>query len=223
MKTRLCNSKCLISPRSHSCFSAVVSILFSGLILFSGTVQAKALDTPHACAPEDLAIFDRQGDGQVGEKVDLEALPRGLYLATVSDMLLEKQSDTNLPNPRVLIRDVPGSKGGEVICNENLEGFGHDFQMSVTGIVKFDTTTNPHGADFTARQFYFYSDKNSQGVVLSHPTFSSPLELRKLVEGRNSVVRFNRLADKSYLMSFTRRKANGVRARLLVHLELVSR
>jgi hypothetical protein len=185
------------------------------------SIDAKTLATPRACAPEDLAMFDRQD----GAGIDLEhvTLPRGLYLATVSDMLLEKQNDSGIPT-RILIREIPGlAKGGEVICNENLEGFGNDFQMSVTGIVKFDTTNNSQGADFTARQFYVFSDKNTQGIVLSHPTFSAPLELRKLIKGHNSVVHFVRLSDKSYLMTFTRRKAGGIRARLLVHLELVPR
>ena len=247
MKTRLIDSKIIATHRSLVQIAALLPFLFTlactsgksdfnfnpaisssngALKAIDQSIDAKVLETPHTCAAEDLAMFDRQEnqkiDQKFGQEVDLETLPRGLYLATVSDMLLEKQNGTGAPT-RILIREIPGGKGGEVVCNENLEGFGHDFQISVTGLVKFDTTSNPQGADFTARQFYVFSEKNTQGIVLSHPTFSAPLELKKLIQGRNSVVHFVHLADKSYLMSFMRRKSGGVRARLLVHLELVSR
>jgi hypothetical protein len=183
-------------------------------------VNAKAVASTAsniACSSEDLAVFDRN-DGEVID-LDRESLPRGLFLATASEMLIEKKTDTG--SARALVREVIGGKGAEITCSEAVEKFGQDFDMVMTGLVKFETTEKSLGSGFVSRQFFFFQDKNGYGVVLSNPKPSAQNnDLKKYLRGGVPVGQLVRMSDRSYLLKYMRER-DGVRARLLVRLELV--
>jgi hypothetical protein len=188
------------------------------------SLGAKAATTTAAavaCSTEELAAFERN-DGEVID-LDRESLPRGLFLATASEMLIEKKSDAGAA--RALIREVIGGKGAEISCSENVEKLGQDFDMVMTGLVKFETTERPLGSGFVSRQFFFFQDKNGYGVVLSNPkptsqSLDQTTDLRKYLRGGVPAGQLVRLSERAYLLRYLRER-DGVRARLLVRLELI--
>lgn len=181
----------------------------------SAAVTAKA-DTS-ACQPEELAAFDKVS----GDEVDLEreSLPRGLYLATVSEMLLEKKGE---PPVRLLVREVPGGKHqGDIVCSENFDRLGELFEMSITGVVKFETVTNPQGAGLTSRQFFMFSNQADNGVVLSNPKLADQNRtFKQVVTSPASAAQLYRLNERHYLLKSVRER-DGVRVRLMIHLEMI--
>lgn len=178
-----------------------------------------------ACAPEELHSFERT---ELGVPIDLEreALPRGLFLAKVSELLIEKRTETQTAaqtTSRLLVREVVGSgRGAEIRCAENVEGFGHDFDVTMTGLVKFETSERPTGSGFVLRQFFFFQDMDGFGVVVSNPKLSSPIfDLKKLIRGGVAPGQLVRTGERSYLIRYVRERENGVRARLVIHLDLI--
>jgi hypothetical protein len=171
-----------------------------------------------ACAAEDLVDFERAE----GEVVDLEheTLPRGIFLATESLMLLEKPAvagKTDAPT-RLLVREMTGEKlDAEIVCSENTERLADGFDISVSGVVKFDTVSTAAGADFTSRQFYVYADKNGRGVVVSNSKLMGrERALKQLIAGGQ----FVRLDDRHFVVK-TSRERDGAKARLQIKLELI--
>lgn len=154
-----------------------------------------------------------------GEPIELGAqeLPRGLFLATMSELLLEKRDESAAV--RLLVREVPGDKRGQIICSENLERLGENFEMSIAGLVKFTTIERPLGDGFVARQFYVYANGDQRGVILSNqrPTITD-MDLRYWMSSGVSEGELRRLDDRTYLMKFIRER-DGVVARLAVQLE----
>lgn len=188
------------------------------LTALSGSEKAKSVGGD-GCVAEELAEFDRVE----GEVVDLErdTLPRGIFLATESEMLLEKPAASDKKpetSARILVREVTGGKrDAEIACSENAERFSEGFEMSISGLVKFDTVANPAGGDFTSRQFYVFADRKGRGVVVSN---SKLLGRERSLKQLLSTGQFIRLDDRHYLVK-TMRERDGSRARLIVRLELI--
>lgn len=200
------------------CTGEKVSPLNNGASEFS--VQ-KALGTSgahEACTSEELLSFER---AELGETISLDhdSLPRGLFLAKDSELLIERKADSSYS--RVLVRETVGSKrGAEIICAENVEGFGTDFDFSMTGLVKFETSERTTGSGFVLRQFFFFQDLMGFGVIVSNPKISSPIfDLRNLIRGGVAPGKLMRTGDRSYILRYVRERENGVRARLVIHLE----
>lgn len=173
-----------------------------------------------ACNPDDVAHFDRVA----GELVDLdrENLPRGLFLATQAEMLIEKKPDAGQSATRVIVREENVGKGAEIVCAEGLERLGADFEIALTGLVKFVTTDKPEGSGFTLRQFFFFQDKDGYGVVLSNPkqlASRTPLDIRKLLRSSPGAPQLFRNGDRAYTLRYLRER-DGVRGQLLVRLEV---
>ncbi len=172
------------------------------------------------CAREDLRWFVSES----GHEVDLEneTLPRALFLASEADLLIEKRTVDGGVS-RVMIREVfGGGRGPEIRCAEKVEGFGSQFGMTMTGLVKFDTLNRPTGSGFALRQFFFYQDHSGYGVVVSNPQLTSPIfDLRKLVRGGVAPGKLIRTGERSYLLRYLRTREDGVRASLLIRLELI--
>jgi len=214
----------------------------SGLILFSALMGCTAEKAGHpsgkanqalvaaksmvgltstvTCNLEDYARFERS----TGDIVDLdrENLPRGLFLATQAEMLIEKKPETGSPATRVIVREENVGKGGEIVCAEGLERLGADFEMALSGLVKFETREKPEGSGFISRQFFFFQDKEGYGVVLSNPKQISgrtPLDLRKILRASPAAPQLYRNGDRSYTLRYSRER-DGVRGQLLVHLEV---
>lgn len=217
------------------------AVPLAGLILFSllmgctpekaGTQASKSGDTlvssksmvgltsTVVCNADDFTRFERPA----GEPVDLdrEALPRGVFLATQAEMLIEKKSDA-APATRVIVREENVGKGGEIVCAEGLERLGTDFEMALSGLVKFETKEKPEGSGFVSRQFFFFQDKDGYGVVLSNPkqlSSRTPVDLRKLLRASPAAPQLYRNNDRSYTLRYARER-DGVRGQLLVHLEV---
>jgi hypothetical protein len=175
-----------------------------------------------SCTSIDLSSFEKPA----GEVIDLnrEALPKGLYLATLSEVFLEKKSEKQIegaPVVRFLAREVAGSRNGEIVCSENIEKVGPDFDLAIMGLVKFDTSRNPNGDDFTARQFYVFSDRSGYGVILSNPEIASKEhDLKKFLNSGMSRGQLVRLSEREYALRMVRER-DGVRVRLSIRLELV--
>lgn len=171
-----------------------------------------------ACTSDDLLSFEKP----TGEVVDLarEVLPKGLYLATLSEVFLEKKAE-GLPSVKFVAREVPGSRNGEIICAENFEKVGPDFDLAIMGLVKFETTKNAMGENFTARQFYVFSDRGGYGVILSNPeVVSKDQDLKRFLNSGMSRGQLVRLSDRDYVLRMSRER-DGVRVRLAIRLELV--
>ena len=180
----------------------------------------KAVDGTGAqaiCHPDEYQNFERVG-GYVVD-LDRDQLPRGLFLASASELLIEKKGE---PHTRVLIREAVGGKGAEIRCAENVDRLGPEFDLTMTGLVKFETAENPLGKGFTLRQFFFFQDRTGFGVVMSNPKLSSPVfDLRKLVRGGLAPGQLVRTGERSYLLRYSREREGGIRARLIVHLDLI--
>ncbi len=169
------------------------------------------------CSPEEINAFERQ-EGEVVD-LDRESLPAGLFLATVSEILVEKRNEMSIS--RMLVREQVGAKAAEIVCAEGTDKFGQDFELSLAGLVKFDTTEKPQGSGFTLRQFYLYQDKSGYGVVLSNPRLNpANAELKKLVKGVFANGQLSRLNENEYVLRYARER-DAVRARLQIRLELV--
>ncbi len=179
--------------------------------------SAKATSRTVSCSAEDLATFDRP-EGEVLD-LDREPLPKGLYLANLSEMLVERKLESGAV-ARLLARELQGSKNGEIICSENMEKLA-PFDLAIMGLVKFDTSVNPAGESFTARQFYVFSDRNGHGVILSNPELGNRgQDLKRFLTTGMARGQFVRLTDRQYLLRFVRER-EGARIRLSIRLELV--
>lgn len=200
------------------------------------------------CRSEDLLPFDRI-DGDIID-LDQENLPRGIYLARVSEMLVEKKNEGQSPS-RILVREINSSqgslavaKGAEVICAENLERFGTDFESSLNGLVKFEvndkSTASSAGGGSIFRQYYFFQDPTGYGVVISntrrplnltaaasnavgvgHQLNVHPLvEAKKLLQEGPSAPQIIRVSDHEYVLKYIRDR-EGARTTLMIHLDLI--
>lgn len=174
-----------------------------------------------ACNAEDFVSFERLE----GEVIDFEreGLPRGLFLATLAEMAIEKKGE---PQPtRLIVRETTGGKGAEVACADGLDRLGTDFEMVITGLVKFDTKEKPEGTGFTSRQFFFFQDKAGYGVVFSNPKHlvsglnRRPLDLRQILRTSPGSPQLVRINDRAYILRYAKER-DGVRGYLLVHLNL---
>jgi hypothetical protein len=177
-----------------------------------------------ACTTEDFAPFEHT-DGEVVD-LDRESLPRGLFLATLAEMAIEKKTEGSSVPARLIVREVSGGKGAEINCADGIERLGSDFEMALTGLVKFETTQKPEGSGFTSRQFFFFQDKDGYGVVLSNPKHligslsrQQPVDLRQILRASPASPQLLRVNDRSYLLKYTRER-DGVRGYLLIHLAL---
>lgn len=174
-----------------------------------------------ACNPEDFATFERVD----GEALDLEreTLPRGLFLATLAEMAIEKKGEP-LPT-RLIVREATAGKGAEIACADGLDRLGNDFEMVLTGLVKFDTKEKPEGSGLTSRQFFFFQDKSGYGVVFSNPKHlvnglnRVPLDLRQILRASPASPQLFRVSDRAYVLKYAKER-EGVRGYLLIHLML---
>lgn len=183
------------------------------------TKSVVGLTAAVACHADDWARFERP----LGEPVDLERenLPRGLFLAALTEMRIEKKAEVGGAT-RVIVREESGGKSAEIVCAEGLGNLGVDFEMALTGLVKFKTTERPEGDDFTSRQFFFFQDKDGYGAVLSNPkqlSSRAPLDLRKLLRASVASPQLFRTSDRSYVLKYSRER-DGIRGQLLVYLEV---
>jgi len=200
------------------------------------SVVAKAV----ACSSEELSRFEAPDVESID--LDRESLPRGLYLATLAEMLLEKKAES--APVRLLVREIPGGKqDAEIICSENVGKLGSAFEMAITGVVKFESGAASQGSSqglsqgtnfqqgmsqgsniitrVTSRQFYVYVKGAEHGVILSNPkTAARSTNLKQALADSGSVGQITKLDERHYLLKFTRER-EGVRARLLVQLELI--
>lgn len=183
-------------------------------------LTTKTLAASGGCGVEDILPFDRTD----GEVIDLthESLPRGLFLGHHSEFLIEKKAEGGVA--RVLVREAVGGKNADVVCADNLEKIPPEgIDISITGLVKFDTTENPLGVNLTHRQFFFYQDKTGFGAILSNPKSTAAavmMDNKKPFNLPGQTVQLIRLADKSYQLKYFRER-DGIRARLIVHFETV--
>lgn len=178
------------------------------------TVQA-------GCSAEDLAAFD-QTEGEAID-ADRDALPRGFFLATSTEVFLEKKAD-GAP-VRLRVREVPGGKmSREIVCSENTDRLESDFEMAITGLVKFDTSMPETGVSYTSRQFHIFSDKNEDksgyGVVVSTPTISARAGSLKQAFPGSSIGQLFRLDERNYLLKFYRER-ESYRLQMIVRLEFI--
>ena len=171
------------------------------------------------CTSDQVAEFEKPE----GELLDLdhEPLVKGLYLASVSQLMMEKRIDGSTDVARLMAREVAGTKIGEILCTENMEKLTGDFDMSITGLIKFDTGVNPNGDSFTARQFYVFSDQRGRGVVLSNPDLGTRAQdLKRFLSTGVARGQFYRLNDRSYMLRFIRERY-GARILLTIRLDLI--
>jgi hypothetical protein len=196
--------------------------------------SAVATKASSGCSADDASLFDRQE----GEIVESDSLPSGLFVASKIELLLEKSELGSPSSPpvdptvatgpvstgaRVIIREVIGSdKGAEIACSEGIEKFGHDFEMSMIGLVKFDTTARAEGSGFIQRQIFFFQNKDGFGAVVSNPGLAiqhaaSPLSLRHILH--RGAATLERLSATTYRLKYTRDR-NGVRAKMVILLDV---
>lgn len=169
------------------------------------------------CSPEDLAAFEIPDSDPID--LDREMLPRGLYLATVSEMILEKKSE-QVPVRLIVRESASGKLNRDVVCAEGVSRLGSDFEMAITGAVKFETGNTTQGGELTLRQFQVFTDKGDYGVVVSTPKAAARgLNLKQAMSG-SAVGQLFKIDDRNYVLRFTREK-DGVRARLQVRLEFI--
>ena len=175
------------------------------------------------CGADEVGAFDRND----GETIDLslDGLPRGLYLARYSELLIEKKSDAGVA--RAIVREAAGGKstGGqsaEFACADGLEKIAPEaIDIALTGLVKFDTSEKQAGSSITQRQFFFFQDKTGFGAVISNPKpLAGQVDLKKLFVAQPANVQMVRMPDHTYVLKYQRER-DGVRARLQVHLDLV--
>lgn len=202
------NFACTNEPRATLNAEATVNAV-------SPESKAKATAT---CAPEMAKSFaDTEG---VFLDLDREALPKGLYLATLSELLLVKKSDGGKTG-RLIAREMIGSRASEILCAENMEAFGDDFNLALLAPVKFDLSESPEAGKLTVRQFYVFSDKNGRGLILSNPELDRRgQDLKTFLNSGASRGRIVRYSDRQYAIRLTREQ-DGARALLLIRLDLV--
>jgi hypothetical protein len=174
------------------------------------------------CRPEDLSGFTSL-ENSSPDVFDLEheELPRGLFLATKAEMRIEKKPDVLAGPSRIVVHETMGGNA-EIVCAEGLDRLGVDFEMAISGLVKFQTNERPEGSGFTSRQYFFFQDKDGYGLVLSNPkqlTHQLPLDLRKTLRSSPSSPQLIRLNDRTFILKYSR-EVEGVHADLLVYLDL---
>lgn len=182
-------------------------------------ITTKVSTVSTGCSAEEAALFESID----GEPIDLDRdpLPRGFYLATVTEVLLEKRAEGS--PIRLRVREVPGTKmNREIVCSENTGRLDPEFEMAISGVVKFDTSSSLQGTNFTTRQFHIFRDreKNDYGVVVSTPVASAAsMNLKQALTG-SAIGQLFRQEDKSYVMKFSRER-DGYRMTMIVRLEFV--
>lgn len=173
-----------------------------------------------ACAAEDLAFFERQD----GEVVDLsrELLPRGTFIARTSEMLVERKFATGLA--RALVREATGGKSTEIVCAENFDKINREvIDVTMTGLVKFEIGDKSTLSGLVARQFFFFQDQGEYGAILSNPkslSSQSSVDLKKLLGSQIQPGQVVRLTDRTFALRYQRER-DGLRARLVIHLDLI--
>jgi hypothetical protein len=210
------------------------SALALGLLLASACTGERASITSSAapssmkistqsrgCAVEDLATFERL-EGEQLVHVERDELPRGLYLASISEVLVEKKTADGLSTARILAREIPGSNKAEIVCSDHVAHFGEEFEMTVTGLVKFDTGFEPKGAGLVARQFYVFAGHDRHGVILSNADLYERAEgLPGFLKKGNAHGQVVKAAEDAYALRFTRERDGSV-ARMFVRLDRIS-
>lgn len=191
------------------------------------SIAAQTAGGNASCSASDLAIFKR-GDAEI---VDLthESLPRGLFLGRSAELLIEKTTDAGLA--RILVREVTGGKKARIVCAYGVDKIAQDsFDVSLTGLVKFDTSEKPEGTNFTLRQYFFYQDRTGFGAVFSNPkslatsaTSVAPvaMDLKRQLSTPSQTGEILRWPDHTYALRYQRER-DGIRARLIIHLENTS-
>lgn len=183
----------------------------------AATTKSKASVVTRACTNEMLASFaDHSG---VVLDLEREALPKGLYLATLSELqLVKKESDVT---GRLIAREVSGTRTGEILCAENMTVFGDDFSLALLGPVKVDTSQDSSHENLTVRQFYVFADKNGHGMVLSNPELDRRgQDLKAFLNTGASRGQIVRYSNRQYAIRLSRDQ-DGAQARLLIRLDLV--
>lgn len=191
-----------------------------GASLAKANANAVSEGTEPTCTTEDISGFNKQS-GQVFD-LEREKLPKGLFLASAAELLIEKKQDTQVV-ARVLVHETIGGKESEIRCSESLERFGQDFDMTMTGLVKFESAdVGGPTSKFVQRQFFFFKNRTGYGAVVSNP--KTPLttgDLQKAILSTGAQAQLIRFGDRDFAIRYVREREGGVKAILMVKLELI--
>jgi hypothetical protein len=176
------------------------------------------------CAQVELAALSRP-EGVVVD-FEKENLPKGLFLASRSELLIEKLGDATTvppqPGAHVLIREIHGGKDAEIKCADGVERLGTDFDLTLTGPVKFETSTHPWGSGFVLRQFFFFLNRKGYGAVISNPKpGATVVDLRRLLREGVTPGQLFRVNDHAFVIRYVRERESGVRATLSIRLDRI--
>lgn len=180
--------------------------------------SAKAVGSAK-CSSDDVASFEKSE----GTLVDLEReeIPKGLYLAAQSTLLVEKKFDGATGAARFMVREEPGKSEAKVICAENPERLGPEMQTAVAAVVKFDTSVSNQSRGLTTRQFLAFVGKNGYGVVLSTAKNEAAIDLKTALANSNAVTQIFKLSERSFAIRYFRER-DGVKTRVLTRFDLVN-
>jgi hypothetical protein len=183
----------------------------------AATEQAQKLTIVPPCSSSDLARFDKID----GDEIDIarDALPRGMYLATLSELLIEKKAEQS---GRLLAREsLEEKQQAEIVCSENVEILGDSFELSLSGAVKFDTISDPGGGNLVSRQFLAFANQERHGVVISSTKLADRSRtFKQSVTSGIFIPTFSKIDERHFVLKLLKER-DGIRARLLIHLEMI--
>ena len=170
-----------------------------------------------ACTNEDLAPFLKLE----ATPVEVDKVPEGLFLASVSEMLVEASDDAGSVS-RVLYRENAGKSAGrsaaEIICSNGTEKLGtaSEIEFVMKGLVKF----SPNSAEApTLRQYFFHADATGIGAVFSNPrSITKAQSLREHL--RTSGGQLLKLGETKYALRYVSAR-DRARASLLILLDYI--
>jgi hypothetical protein len=239
--TSMSNISSQFAIRFASQFVSKLSLLASVaawvILLGACTGQIAEIDEPRepsllklsenkidGCAEERISSFELQ----FSEVVHLEKgeLPKGLYLASGAEFLVEKRASNGDVVARMIAREEAtagrGRAGSEIVCTDHVDHFGVDFEMAITGLVKFDTSLDPLGGGLVARQFYAFANEDQHGVILVNAAAGLRSEsLADFLRNGSAEGEIRKLSEGRYVLRFTKRRGDHY-AKMLVHLERFS-
>jgi hypothetical protein len=184
----------------------------------SPALKGSSANVSH-CSQEDLAAFDRN-EGTLVD-LDREDLPKGLFLASVSEMLIEKRGDSGqMIQTRLVLSEQAGDADPQVVCAENPEKLGIDFQTAISAVVKFDTRGFTQGTGLTTRQFFVHTDRSGYGAIFSTPRNQSTTNIKQALSNSNALFQVFKTGENELMIKYMRER-DGIRTRLLTRLQIV--
>jgi hypothetical protein len=148
------------------------------------------------CTPEAFAKFE----GFKGDPVDIDALPRGYFLYSEADFLVESSSDKGAFS--AVVRETPARSHkekikAEISCADHIASLGSDFTFAMTGLVKITNTFGHPEIELTQRQYSIAKDaQHLQAVAMK--VSNSAESLKSFMQAQGSQSRLLKTGDRTY-------------------------